>query len=46
MVGKTEDVVVTATSIDPRTNKSVSCKETMTVIFSSKDSLKIYETGF
>lgn len=46
MVGKSQEIVVTATSTDPANPKKVvSCTEKMTVFFTNKEDTKIYDTG-
>jgi len=47
MVGKSQELVVTATSTDPANPKKiVTCAEKMTVYFTNTEDPKIYETGY
>ena len=46
MIGKSEDVIITATSTDPNTKKIVNCSETMKVILTNKGKMTIFQTGF
>jgi hypothetical protein len=47
MIGKSQDVIVTAVSKDPANpNKTLTCTINMTAIFVDKEDMKLYATGF